>query len=79
MKINPDGTVNLEKGEFIPFVCPKCKWPIEYDAKIVMVNCFHCKYIGPVEEFSPDFTMTDKNGKTVGDEVFKQNPLEELK
>lgn len=55
MKINNDGTVYLDKGEYIPFLCPKCKWPIEYDDKIVMVHCFHCGYVGGVDEFSPDY------------------------
>lgn len=59
MKINPDGTVNLEKGEYIPFVCPRCKWPIPYDKKVVMVNCFHCNYIGGLDEFSPEYKKID--------------------
>jgi predicted RNA-binding Zn-ribbon protein involved in translation (DUF1610 family) len=55
MKINTDGTLDVEEGEIMPFMCPKCKWPIEYDEKVAMVNCFHCGYIGTVEEFSQDY------------------------
>ncbi len=57
MKILPNGSVELEKGEYIPFVCPKCDWPIEYDPKVVMVNCFHCGYVGETEEFGRPYKI----------------------
>lgn len=56
MKMNLNGSIELEKGEIMPFICPKCNWAIEYDSKLVMVNCFHCKYIGETEEFSQEFS-----------------------
>ncbi len=55
MKINPDRTVQLEKGEYIPFNCPRCKWSIPYDEKLIMVRCTHCRYFAPVKEFSHPF------------------------
>lgn len=57
MKINLDGTFDLVKGEKFPFICPKDRWPIEYDDKIVMVRCFHCGYIGNLEEFNQNFKL----------------------
>lgn len=54
MKRNPDGTVDLEKGEYIPFVCPVCQYPIEYDTSefLLMVRCPQCGYIGTRDLFS---------------------------
>lgn len=57
MKINLDGTFDIEEGEIMPFICPKCKWAIEYDDKLLMVNCFHCKYIGHKDEFNSEFEL----------------------
>src|SRR5437870_3735317 len=34
MRINLDGTFEIEKGEVVPFVCPKCKFPTEYKAEL---------------------------------------------
>ena len=59
MKINPDGSFDLENGETIPFICPKDGWPIEYDDKILMVHCFHCGYVGSREEFSQEVTLQE--------------------
>ena len=56
MQILNNGDVFLEKGEYVPYSCPKCKWPIEYDDKVVMVRCIHCGYIGDTDEFSPPYT-----------------------
>jgi hypothetical protein len=58
MKIQNDGKVWLDKGECIPFLCPKCKWPIEYDKEVVMVRCIHCGYVGDTEEFSSNYIET---------------------
>ena len=63
MKINLDGSMEVEKGEIMPFICPKCKWAIEYDSNLLMVNCFHCSYIGTVDEFDAYFTEDDTYGK----------------
>lgn len=57
MKRNPDRTVELEKGEYIPYICPRCKWAIEYDEKLLVVRCEHCKYVGNREEFSRPYTL----------------------
>lgn len=59
MKINPDGTIFLKKGESVPFMCPKDKWPIPYDPNVVMVHCFHCGHIDTVEAFSVEFETRD--------------------
>ncbi len=59
MKINPNGTFSLEKGEQIPFICPKCFYPIEYLQNVWMVNCTNCQYIGQREEFIKDVYMKD--------------------
>lgn len=56
MQLNLDGSISLEKGEIMPFICPKCKWAIEYDKKLLMVNCFHCTYVGDREEFTQEFS-----------------------
>jgi ribosomal protein S27E len=55
MKINPDKTIRLEKGEYIPFVCPKCNQPIEYDEKVFMVKCHRCSYLGIRSEFDREY------------------------
>ena len=34
MHLNQNGNIILNKGEKIPFVCPNCKWPIEFDEMI---------------------------------------------
>lgn len=59
MKINLDGSIEMIEGETFPFICPKCKWPIDYDNKVIMVNCFHCGTIGTVEEFSKEGYLND--------------------
>lgn len=56
MKVNMNGSLELEAGEIMPFVCPKCQWFIEYDDKLLMVNCFKCKYIGERSEFEQEFS-----------------------
>lgn len=56
MKITMDGKLELEEGEIMPFVCPKCQWFIEYNDKSLMINCFHCGYLGERTEFEQEFT-----------------------
>jgi ribosomal protein L37AE/L43A len=57
MKVNLDGTFEIEKGETIPFVCPKCNFPIVYDKNLVMVKCHQCKYLGDKDEFSNELIL----------------------
>lgn len=59
MKILLDGSLEIEKGEIVPFICPKCEWPIEYDEKVVMVNCFHCDYKGFKNEFEKEIKFIE--------------------
>lgn len=59
MTINPDGTFNIEKGEMMPFICPKDGWPIPYDKDVVMINCIHCDYIGTPEDFYQEFALKE--------------------
>ena len=61
MIIYPNGTFHCDRGERIPFICPKCQWPIEYDEKVLFVNCFHCKYIGDKDEFSKYVAVKNEN------------------
>jgi len=55
MKINPDGTFEIKKGEKMPYICPKDGWPIPYEDGIVMVRCFHCGFIGHLDDFEREF------------------------
>jgi len=59
MKINIDGTFELQKGEVIPFVCPKCKFPVEYSPDLLMVRCTQCGYLGDRDEFSTELSLID--------------------
>ena len=59
MKINLDGTFEIEKGEVIPFVCPKCNFPVAYDEKLLMVKCHQCQYLGNKDEFSSEISLLD--------------------
>ncbi len=59
MKINLDGSLDILEGEILPFTCPKCLWFIEYDEKVLMVNCFHCGYIGSKDEFDNEYGAPD--------------------
>lgn len=51
-----DGSLEVEEGEIMPFMCPECQWFIEFDNKIIMVNCFKCGYLGERSEFEQEFT-----------------------
>ena len=59
MKINIDGTFEIEKGEVIPFVCPKCKFPTEFSAELLMVKCNQCGYMGDKDEFSSELLLNE--------------------
>jgi DNA-directed RNA polymerase subunit RPC12/RpoP len=59
MKINPDGTFFLEHGELVPFICPLCKYPIEYDEKPLMIKCTACGHMDFKEKFITDIEMRD--------------------
>ncbi len=57
MKINNDGSIYLDKGETVPFICPKCKWPLAYDTNLLAVHCFQCGFVGISEDFSADLKL----------------------
>lgn len=51
MKINPDGSFFLVKGDSMPYICPVCNRPIEYEEGLLMVRCNHCGYLDEVNKF----------------------------
>lgn len=52
MTIYPDGSFYLEKGEKMPFVCPKCEYPAAFDASATAVTCARCGTAATAAEFS---------------------------
>jgi hypothetical protein len=52
MKINPDGSFFLVEGDLIPYICPTCNMPTEYEEGLVMVKCSHCGYLDETSNFT---------------------------
>lgn len=48
----PDGTIWLNKGEIILFVCPCCSEPFSYNKFIAMPRCPNCKFSSFHEDFA---------------------------
>lgn len=54
MTINPDGSFFLEPGEHMPYICPKCFYPVPFDPAVSYIVCRRCRH----RDVSYEFTTT---------------------
>ena len=59
MIVNSDGTFSLDKGERIPYICPRCNLPIQYEENLLMVRCARCGLLDEVSKFTGNVFMKD--------------------
>lgn len=50
-----NGQIYLDKGELVPFGCPKCHSPVPYQSKdedlVQVIVCPTCEFIGGRDKF----------------------------
>lgn len=51
MKTLEDGSIYLEKGERVPYKCPRCRRVIPFFETTDVIRC-RCGFEGEVEDFS---------------------------
>jgi hypothetical protein len=64
MKALPNGNFLIEQGTPLPYLCPQCKVPYEYEEGLTTIQCRDCGFTGTVADFS-NFSWRFVNGEWV--------------